>query len=51
MFESKKRVWVLRDDLFGDEVIGLRFEPSLSLLDASQATFRETLAFVLQAFA
>jgi hypothetical protein len=42
---------VLCDNLFGDAVIGLRFEPSLSLFDASQATFRPTSAFVLQAFA
>ena len=51
VFQSKKRVWVLRDDLFGDAVIGLPFQPSLSLLDALQAEFRATSAFFLQAFA
>jgi hypothetical protein len=42
---------VLLDDLYGDAMVCLSFEPSLSLLDASQATFRATSAFVLQAFA
>lgn len=42
---------VLCDDLFGDGMIGLQLQPSLSLLDASQATFRATSAFLLQAFA
>ena len=40
---------VLCGDLSGDGVIGLQLQPSLSLLDASQATLRETPAFVLQA--
>ena len=42
---------MLLDDLFGDGVIGLQFQPSLSLLDALQAAFRATSAFFLQAFA
>ena len=42
-------MWVLLDDLFGKGVIGVRFEPSLSLLDALQASFRAASAFLLQA--
>jgi hypothetical protein len=42
---------MLRDDLFGERVIDSHFEPSLSLLDASEASFRATSAFLLQAFA
>jgi hypothetical protein len=41
---------MLRDDLFSDSVIGLRFEPSLSLLDTLQTSFRAASAFFLQAF-
>src|SRR6266487_2087063 len=44
-------MWMLFDDLFGDLVVGLHFQPSLSLLDASQPTFRAASAFLLQAFA
>ncbi len=44
-------MWVLFDDLFGDGVIGLHFQPSLSLLDPFQTAFRTTSAFFLQAFA
>ena len=34
VLSSDKRVWVLRDDRFGDTVVCLSFQPSLSLLDA-----------------
>jgi hypothetical protein len=47
LFQSNKRVWMLRDDLFGDDVIGLRFQPSLSLLDALQTSFRAASALRL----
>ena len=50
-FQSKKGMWMVLNDLFGEGVIGVRFEPSLSLLDASHPTFRATSAFFLQAFA
>src|SRR5260370_30737100 len=43
-------MWVLLDDLFGYDVIGLQFQPSLSLLDPLQTTFRAASAFFLQAF-
>src|SRR5579859_7091464 len=43
-------MWVLLYDLFSDNVVCLRLQPSLSLLDASQTTFRAASAFFLQAF-
>ena len=51
VFQSDEGVWVLCDDLFGERVIGLLLEPSLSLGNASDAAFRPTSAFLLQAFA
>ena len=51
VFQSNKRMRMVLNDVFGEGVIGLRFEPSLSLLDASHPTFRATSAFFLQAFA
>src|SRR5690348_1057777 len=51
MFQSYQGVWVLLDDLVGDAVIGLQFQPSLSLRDLPQPAFRATSAFLLQAFA
>jgi hypothetical protein len=42
-------MWVLRDDLFGNAMVRLSFQPSLSLLDAPHPAFRETPAFLLQA--
>ena len=51
MFQSDECLRVLLDELFGDGVIGLHFQPSLSLLNALQASFCSTSAFFLQAFA
>ena len=51
LFKPDQCVRVLLNDLFGDGVVGLQFQPSLSLLDASHQTFRATSAFFLQAFA
>jgi hypothetical protein len=42
---------ILLNDVFGEGVIGLRFEPSLSLRNTSHPPFRAASAFLLQAFA
>ncbi len=51
MFQADQGMGVLRDDLFGNAMVRLSFQPSLSLLDAPHPTFRATSAFLLQAFA
>src|SRR5258708_28740044 len=43
-------MWALCNDLFGDCMICLQFQPSLSLLDPLQSSYRATSAFLLQAF-
>src|SRR6516164_8524428 len=51
VFQPNQGMRMLLDDLFGNGMIGLQLQPSLSLCDALQATFRPASAFLLQAFA
>jgi hypothetical protein len=51
VFQSNQGMGMLLNDLFGDAMVRLQFQPSLSLLDTLQASFRAASAFVLQAFA
>jgi hypothetical protein len=51
VLQADEGLRMLLHDLFGEGMIGLQFEPSLSLFNASYTTFRATSAFLLQAFA
>jgi hypothetical protein len=51
VFQPDKGMGMLLDNLVGNEMVRLQFQPSLSLADALDAPFRATSAFLLQAFA
>jgi hypothetical protein len=50
VFQADEGVGVLVNNAFGDVVIGVQLQPSLSSADRHQATGRGTSAFPLQAF-
>jgi hypothetical protein len=51
VFQPNQGMRMLLDDVFGSGMIGLQLQPSLSLCDTLQATFRPASALLLQAFA